>query len=220
MRRAAPTAAAEAGRRNAEESGAAAQSPSPEAIRDAVEEMLSTMEGDLTADHVNVSAQLRALAQYIETTRKELGRLRPSDIAERHIPNATDELDAIVKETEEATNAIMQAAEGIESVTAALQGETQTTLSDAVTKIYESCSFQDITGQRIGKVVRALKEIEAKVGQMVATLDGKAASQARSEDAPAAPEAADGDSRLLNGPQLPGGAISQDDIDSLFAKTD
>jgi chemotaxis protein CheZ len=193
---------------------------SPEVLRDAVEEIMSTMEGDLTGDHIAISAQLRSLAQYIEATRQELSRLRPNDIAEQHIPNATDELDAVVKETEEATNAIMQAAEEIESVNATLEGEAMTKLSDAVTKIYEACSFQDITGQRIRKVVRALKEIEGKVGEMVATLDGGPSGSKAAVATPPPAEAVQDDASLLNGPQLPGGAISQDDIDSLFSKTD
>jgi chemotaxis protein CheZ len=220
MPRAIPAGAPPAGRDAPRQAEGDNQPLSREAIRDAVEEMLSTMEGDLTADHVNISAQLRALAHYIETTRKELGRLRPNDIAEHHIPNATDELDAVVKETEDATNAIMQAAEGIESATAKLEGEAQATFSGAVTKIYEACSFQDITGQRIRKVVRALKEIEAKVAHMVATLDGATTGESPTKRTPDQAKAADNDAALLNGPQLPGGAISQDDIDSLFAKTD
>jgi chemotaxis protein CheZ len=192
----------------------------PEAIRDAVEEIMSTMEGDITADHIRISAQLRSLARYIDATRQELGRLRPNDIAKQHIPDATDELDAVVKETEEATNAIMQASEEIETVTATLKGEAMTKLSNAVTKIYEACSFQDITGQRIRKVVRALKEIEAKVGEMVATLDDGSPASKNSAAAPAQAETKDDEAGLLNGPQLAGGAISQDDIDSLFSKTD
>ena len=50
-----------------------------------------------------------------------------------------------------------------------LTGEPATKLQDATTRIYEACSFQDITGQRITKVVTTLKTIEAKVAQIVAT---------------------------------------------------
>ena len=39
---------------------------------------------------------------------------------------------------------------------------------DATTRIYEACSFQDITGQRITKVVKALHGIEEKVDAFVA----------------------------------------------------
>ena len=42
-------------------------------------------------------------------------------------------------------------------------------LQDAVTRIYEACSFQDITGQRITKVVTTLKVIEEKVAHIIST---------------------------------------------------
>ena len=45
-------------------------------------------------------------------------------------------------------------------------------LQDATTRIYEACGFQDITGQRITKVVATLKAIERKVAQIVATFGG------------------------------------------------
>lgn len=220
MARATVKSAALADRNEVATSEAAGSALSTEIIRDAIEEAMSTTEGGLAADRITVSAQLRSLARYIEATRQELRRLRPSDIAEQDIPKATDELDAVVTETEVATNAIMQAAEEIESVNATLEGEAMTKLADAVTKIYEACSFQDITGQRIRKVVRALKDIEGKVDEMVAALDGASATSKTSGGPPALAGAKSDDARLLNGPQLPGAAISQDDIDSLFSKTD
>ncbi len=42
-------------------------------------------------------------------------------------------------------------------------------LQDATTRIYEACSFQDITGQRITKVVATLKTIERKVAHIIGT---------------------------------------------------
>ena len=41
--------------------------------------------------------------------------------------------------------------------------EVSTKLMDITTGIYEACNFQDITGQRITKVVTALQQIEGKV---------------------------------------------------------
>ena len=83
-------------------------------------------------------------------------------------------------------------------------------MQDATTRIYEACSFQDITGQRITKVVNTLKTIEAKVGQIVfmfGDAGGEGAAAAGRSD-----EAA-----LLNGPQLPAAAMDQSDIDKLLA---
>jgi chemotaxis protein CheZ len=80
-----------------------------------------------------------------------------------------------------------------------------------VTKIYEACSFQDITGQRITKVVTTLKTIEAKIAQIIDRFGVKRAP-ADAEPAVAAPGTG-----LLNGPQLPSNAMDQSDIDKLLA---
>ena len=90
-------------------------------------------------------------------------------------------------------------------------GEPATRLQDATTRIYEACSFQDITGQRITKVVGTLKTIEAKVVQIVATF-GNGDRETLDEFAGAATDAA-----LLNGPQHPAVAMDQSDIDKLLA---
>jgi chemotaxis protein CheZ len=85
-------------------------------------------------------------------------------------------------------------------------------LGEIVGEIYEACSFQDITGQRIAKVLRALRTIEERLARMAATLD-------RAGSGPVAPTADTriGDAALLNGPQLASQAMSQSDIDALLA---
>ena len=85
-------------------------------------------------------------------------------------------------------------------------------MQDAVTKIYEACSFQDITGQRITKVVTTLKAIEGKVAQIITTFG----VQVGTADAREGPPVANG-AELLNGPQLPSNAMDQSDIDKLLA---
>jgi chemotaxis protein CheZ len=137
--------------------------------------------------------------------------LRVDDITDNHIPFATDELDAIVEHTATATNAILSSCETLDDVATSLTGEAAMKLQDATTRIYEACSFQDITGQRITKVVATLKTIEAKVTQIVATFgtsDRGGATAATAETA---------ESALLNGPQHPTVAMDQSDIDKLLA---
>ena len=91
-------------------------------------------------------------------------------------------------------------------------GVAGTTLQAATTRIYEACSFQDITGQRITKVVTTLKAIEGKIAQIIGTF-GRAGSIASADLRKAThPEA-----ELLNGPQLPANAMDQSDIDKLLA---
>ncbi len=87
------------------------------------------------------------------------------------------------------------------------------TLQDAVTRIYEACSFQDITGQRITKVVSALQAIERKVAHMISVFSPDNAVGRRPRET-SAPES------LTNGPQLPDAAMGQSAIDALMASFD
>ncbi|MFX8649096.1 hypothetical protein ABTM34_20855, partial [Acinetobacter baumannii] len=71
---------------------------------------------------------------------------------------ASNELDAIVSQTEAATETILQNAEKIQELAwtfreAGSDEELCDTLDAAVTEIYTGCSFQDLTGQRTRKVV-------------------------------------------------------------------
>ena len=120
----------------------------------------------------------------------------------------TDELEEIVTETARATNRIMDAAESVEKVAVTLEPASAGALMDAVTSIYEASAFQDITGQRITKIVRALQSLEEKLASLTSAFGPL------EEQAPAKPE---GDAALLNGPQLEKTAASQTDIDALFA---
>lgn len=163
--------------------------------------------------------ELRELVAFIHQAKSEIASIRPDEIKSQHLSVASDEMDAIVLATEDATNEIMEAAEEIESVSERLSEADQNTVSDAVTRIYQACSFQDITGQRISKVVGALKHIEDRVETMVGLLGGKDSPLLKANKG-AAPKTADKvedpDAKLLNGPQLPGKSTSQDEIDAMF----
>ena len=92
--------------------------------------------------------------------------------------------------------------------TAGLDAAAGNALMDAVTNIYEASAFQDITGQRITKVVRSLQSMEDKLGSLMSAF-----GPLENAMAAAAPE---GDAALLNGPQLGRNSSSQTDIDALF----
>lgn len=157
--------------------------------------------------------ELAKLARIIEAARRDIAALRPDEIRQKHLPTATDELDAIVGATADATGEILDAAEQISAMADAV-GSSK--LLDQVTRIFEACSFQDITGQRITKVVRTLKEIESKVTDLVRAFGSL---ETVAGDMPgAAGDGREGDAALLNGPQLPQDARSQADIDDIFNK--
>ena len=198
-----------------------AEQASPAEITAIVESVMARLAGDLTAADLKLYAELEALARFIQTARSEIAAVRPQDIGATDIPLATDELDAVVGATEEATNSIMDAAEALTNLAGSLPSEAGEQVNAAVTRIYEACNFQDITGQRITKVVRTLKHIEERVGAMLSAFGEAAGEVVRPAAAPeAAKPAAATESDLLNGPQLPDDAKKQAEIDAILASFD
>lgn len=191
----------------------------PEQIERAVREVLGSLSGDLTTTEISLLGELEALGREVARAKSEIAALKVDDINDRHIPTATDELDAVVEHTATATNEILDVCEGLEKLQTKLPAEHADALGVAVTRIYEACSFQDITGQRITKVVSALKVIEQRVSDVTrrfgSTTDGQSAPEPEVAITPETEGRA-----LANGPQLPTAASSQADIDRLLASFD
>lgn len=185
-------------------------------VADIVASRMQTIEGDLAVSDLRLRNELNELLDFIRRARAEIAALQPQEISERQIPTATDELDAVVHATEAATGVFLDAAEELETMSAEFSGSAAERLSGIATRIYEASNFQDITGQRISKVVSTLRDIEARVYRM-SLIDGGSPDGA----SPRAPHARDnGERDLLNGPALPGAANSQEDIDALLASFD
>jgi chemotaxis protein CheZ len=188
--------------------------PDQARIEAAVRAVLGGIAGALSATEAALLAELGELGSVVARAKQDVARLQAAEITGSQIPNATDELDAIVAHTAQATNDILDCCDVLEAVARRVGPEDAAALSAAITRIYEACSFQDITGQRISKVVNALKAIEARVEAAVANASGRAAPAPE----PAAPRTQG--QELANGPQLPGGATSQAEIDRLLASFD
>lgn len=177
--------------------------------------ILSALAGDSSdsAKLAELRAQLRTMFASITATRNEIAALRAPHGLDGKAEEAASELDAIVQATEAATSSILEAAErmdGIATRVAALDGggpealAESDTIGELTAEIFTACSFQDITGQRIGKVVRVVKELEATLAAMTG---GKASGPA----ADARPDA-----HLLNGPARDGEGVDQAAVDALF----
>lgn len=108
----------------------------------------------------------------------------------------------------------MNACETIQGGAENLLGAEKERILTQTTEIFEACTFQDITGQRIAKVVSALKKIDSKAQSMMLILEKH--FQYPEKAKAAAPEMYPSDLSLMNGPQLPGQGISQDDIDKIL----
>ncbi|HYE00998.1 MAG TPA: hypothetical protein VEH84_16565, partial [Alphaproteobacteria bacterium] len=119
-----------------------------------------------------VRRQLQEMSACIQQTRTEINALQPENQRSQRIIEATEELDAIVKSAESATNTILTSAETIMQLIDRLPAEAALRPSrDAIEglciEILTACSFQDITGQRTTKVVTTLRYIEQRVNSMM-----------------------------------------------------
>ncbi len=200
----------------------------PKEILEVVQSVMASIEGDHTSLSHRLHADIEALASYIDTAKAEIAEIRADKITSEILPEASDQLSAIVGATEAATNEIFEAVEAIEELAADLGPEKSEQISNAVTRVYEACSFQDITGQRISKVVTALQNVESMVGALLLAF-GEENTAGGTGDGAVVPEAKPSvvpettgrpDEHLMNGPQMPGEANSQDDIDALLASFD
>ena len=192
-----------------------------EDLRAVADALLETLDRDAASREEKARAELEGLVSYIDTAKREIAALSPADIPSEFIPTATDELDAIVKATETATNDILDATERIEAVSAQAPPEMAEALNGVVTKIYEASNFQDVTGQRVNKVVRVLRHIEERIHGLVDSLglEAPAAGEGKDKGKPALKDERE-DSHLLEGPQMEGGGRNQDEIDALLASFD
>lgn len=188
-----------------------------------IEDVASILEGMASTLHIDTDAdrflknEIEGMAQYIVNAKVEISAMLPEGEEEnvRNINRATMELDEVVKATEEATNSIMDAADAMQEVARGLDDkEAGQKLIDEAMKIYDACSFQDITGQRINKVLRTIEEIEARVVRLVTLFGGALPEGYSAKDISARAERPD--EALMEGPQLSGDGKSQDDIDKLF----
>src|SRR5579863_5200842 len=119
--------------------------------------------------------ELTELRRQIALLQAELVTMRHPRAPSDRLLLAARELDAIVETTANATDNILAAAEEIGSTIDALQrhsadpavDEAADRLGDLLGRLYSECSFQDLTGQRIRRVVGMLGFIESRLARMV-----------------------------------------------------
>lgn len=161
----------------------------------------------------SIHEEFTSIASYIARTRDEIAQLRPNDIKEQRIPVAGAELEAVVTDTERATETIMTEAEALMASQPDDLDAYKAEVDAAMCRIIENCSFQDLAGQRVSKVVTSLKHIETRVARFAATmgvLDADMTEEERAET--------DRRTRLhLNGPAQGGPETGQNEVDDLMS---
>lgn len=164
-------------------------------------------------------SEIEKMAIYIMNAKKEIAAMVPDsqEGGENQVNVASMELNEVIKATEDATNQIMDAAESIQNIADSLDASSpaKQKLSKHAEDLIQACTFQDITGQRIRKVLRMHEHIEARIGNLVKIFGGALPEGYTLKNIPAG--TARPDEALMNGPQLGKDAPSQEDIDKLFA---
>jgi chemotaxis protein CheZ len=175
--------------------------------------------GDLNKLKIETDTIHRAISR----TMQELASLHFGAFGDAGHGRASRELDAVVDSTERATQQILEAAESIDeaanTLSATFKHEPDQALTsdirDHVVRIFEACNFQDVSGQRIAKVLATLTFVENRVARMLEIWGGRDALNDYTE---AAATERNVESKLVNGPKLNGdcGHVSQQEIDALF----
>lgn len=177
-------------------------------------------------DEEKLRAEVLGLFHYIQRFREEIAHMIQPDAEDdkTRFQSISEQLDAIIAATETATHSILEGMEQIDSVNARLRDvkdpEEIGPLCDELEQIsmntMESCTFQDITGQRVTKIVRSMQFVESRVDAML-EIWGRDEVQKLAKKSSELSEKREGDDALLNGPALDSEkSISQADIDALF----
>jgi len=193
---------------------AAVSAPSPAGV---------TVDAEQLAEGRALKQELQQVHDAILETKQEIATLHGADLYESERAGVSDELGAIVSHTEQATEQILSAAEAIDndatSLAAALKNSSNHDLAcdiqERVVTVFEACNFQDLTGQRITKIVQTLRFVDERINKMMEIWGGIDAFR---DVTPVARDDREGDKAMLNGPALEGDedVTSQDDIDALF----
>jgi chemotaxis protein CheZ len=176
------------------------------------------------AEAQKLKAELDLIYDAISRTKQEIATVHLTGFKGPEMARVTNELDAIVGGTEHATEEILSQAEEIDQLATTLSARLRddqnqalvADMQDRVIKIFEACNFQDLTGQRITKVVSTLTFIETHILRMMEIWGGLDAFKEIEAETMSPHQ---GEAGLLNGPKTDGeaGHASQDDIDALFA---
>ncbi len=171
----------------------------------------------------------RTLRGRMARIRRELAALNAGNGDADLFQSSLEQLYALANEIAEATDRMMTACEEIQESADAIGAKTKhrgikaqlKKITAGTVDIFEACSFQDLTGQRIGKLTRTVAAFHTGFHAIARLAVGKSAGNG------SAPKSAEGKNRhhaidridggiTLEGPQINGPAVSQADIDSLF----
>lgn len=187
-------------------------------ILDAIARLEKMMRRERSVPDLNrIRLDIADMHEAIERTKREISNIKKEDEESNRFTDASHELDAIITQTEGATQDILNAAEKIQEYAWTLRenGADESVCDDIdakATEIFMACSFQDLTGQRTQKVVHVLRYLESRINLMI----GIWGIEDVNADDTAGPVDSRPDAHLLNGPQLAGKGVSQSFVDDVM----
>jgi chemotaxis protein CheZ len=148
------------------------------ALRAEVAPLFGEMRSFVDRRIAELSAELAATSEIAdmaeENLSRKLGQVHEQIAQLVAIPAASTrnsglELEAVVQATETAANTIMEATEAIQAWISSGQKDQASieALSARVNSIFEACSFQDVTGQRIRRAIQHLQQVETMLEHIV-----------------------------------------------------
>ncbi len=163
--------------------------------------------------------EIAKIADYITKAKQEICSMSPEKDGKKDIGQAGEELDEVIQTTEKAANEIMDAAEIIMSHASSITDATAAkAINEAVENIFNACNFQDLTSQRIRKVIKTIEFLDYKINRLMEFVNGESASAEMTPEEEARFVDQRPDAALCNGPQASGLAPTQAEIDALFNK--
>jgi chemotaxis protein CheZ len=161
-----------------------------------------------------VQEELDLLVKTVDRTQEALVRLKPEQISGLRVGSAHAELDAVIRHTEQAAGDFLLAVEELEIIADSLPKKKAALIREVTTRMLEASTFQDISGQRLDRAKKEIKEIDTCVASLLAVLGHDVEAEEQVQDQ------ALSDDDLLNGPQHEGMGSSQEDVDALLASFD
>ncbi|MCA1298872.1 protein phosphatase CheZ [Stappia indica] len=196
------------------------QKPDTQIVLDAIGRLEKVMTRERTVPDLDrIRLDIADMQEAIERTKREIANIKHEAEEGNRFVEASNELDAIVTQTESATQEILAAAEAIQEHAWTLResGADQAICDDIdgrATEIFMACSFQDLTGQRTQKIVQVLQYLESRINLMISIWG---IEDVKGEDTEIRQDSRP-DAHLLNGPQLKGRGVCQNTVDELFSQ--
>ncbi len=178
-------------------------------VDDVIRQFLEIISTHITTTQQHeIYHQIEMISAQIISLKKDVSNISEEVLDENFIPQVTMELRSIINQTERSVTNILDLSDEVTRLCDEIPDlKLREELMVKAVRILENCNFQDLTGQRIKKIIDRLTEIESTIYKMLHAL--RPSKDLRTKQTPA-------DKHLLNGPQEEHNCPSQVEVDDLF----